>query len=109
MANPLSNVAVVNVTAKSFLVSFLIFVLLSYAVLVVFVHTTFLYYSILHKKVSGQYCNRQACILCKITDCAVWSVEVIIRLKTWQSPEDNKQIKFINKIVPEKFFAMQTA
>lgn len=47
--------------------------------------------------------------MCKITDCAVWSVEVIIQLKTWQSPEDNKQIKFINKIVPEKFFAMQTA
>ena len=47
--------------------------------------------------------------MCKITDCAAWSVEVIIRLKTWQSPEDNKRIKFINKIVPEKFFAMQTA
>lgn len=47
--------------------------------------------------------------MCKITHCAVWGVEVIIRLKTWQSPEDNKQIKFINKIVPEKFFVMQTA
>lgn len=45
----------------------------------------------------------------KITYCTVWSVEVIIRLKTWQSPADNKQIKFINKIVPEKFFTMQTA
>lgn len=45
----------------------------------------------------------------KITHCAVWSVEVIIRLKTWRSLVDNNQIKFINKIVPEKFFAMQTA